>query len=580
MKRINICLIFLTVLTSLFTSCDGDVFDLGKDPAEGTSFKTYDGSPISNVLEADGRFSEYVEVLKTAGLYNALNQASSGVSFTAFAPTNDAMNEFAERTGSRVIDQSVDFMRDFVLYHTVKDSILPENFINKTSLSNLTSDIIYITVDTDNAGEVILTNSNSDGRVIEMGISASNGKIYVLSKALTPLVETVYDRIVEDPEYGIMLDAVKATGWDKKLRTLSDTVVVEGQLVVTSHNYTVLGVSDETFSKAGINSLAELKTKLQQENTEEGITVDSLLSAYVGYHIVNSKVNIDALGAIQGASLIHMWSTGADNLVFTVANDTTKSSIAEKYLINAEGVSAKFVEEKSNVLALNGFLHQVDSWMPVWEPKQQIVVWDFADDNEIRSMVTEAGVEYQPSEAPKKQEKVRLTTAKLFANCVENDHANSTFDAVDYYTVTMPSTIALNGGAKAANNNDCVVFNLGNAGSATLTTPTLVRGKYRVTLDVVYTTSHSFMRTKSEGTGGTLEITFDGGNKKYVAPYTQVKSSAATVLNGTYTATIYDEIEFDETSAHEFKFIIKDGSASTNKNFSLQFDTMTFTPIE
>ena len=46
MKRINICLIFLTVLTSLFTSCDGDVFDLGKDPAEGTSFKTYDGSPI------------------------------------------------------------------------------------------------------------------------------------------------------------------------------------------------------------------------------------------------------------------------------------------------------------------------------------------------------------------------------------------------------------------------------------------------------------------------------------------------------------------------------------------------------
>ena len=95
------------------------------------------------------------------------------------------------------------------------------------------------------------------------------------------------------------------------------------------------------------------------------------------------------------------------------------------------------------MLALNGYLHQLDSWMPVWEPEQQTVVWDFVDNSEIQSVVTDAGVEYQPVEAPKKQEKVRLTNTALFQNYTANDHKNNNFDDIDYYTVTATVAKAL-----------------------------------------------------------------------------------------------------------------------------------------
>ena len=42
----------------------------------------------------------------------------------------------------------------------------------------------------------------------------------------------------------------------------------------------------------------------------------------------------------------------------------------------------------------------------------------------------------------------------------------------------------------------------------------------------------------------------------------------------------YDEVEFPETAAHKFSFVVLDPSASTNSNFSLQFDYIKFIPIE
>lgn len=571
MKKIIYSIIALSALT--LTSCDMDVFDVGKDPAEGTTYKSTEGSPISIFLSEDERFSEYVDILRASGLYNALNQSSDGVSFTAFAPTNEAMEEFYKRIGSKVTDVSESYARDFVLYHTVKDSILPDAFIQKSSVTNLAKDNIKIAIDEEHAGQVTLTNSNSTGQLTELGLPASNGRIYVMSKALTPLVETIFDRIEENKEYGIMLQAVKETGWDKQLQRLADTTVVDGKQTITSRNYTFLAVSDETFKKENISDLPSLKQKLIDMNEEPGITPDSLLKAYIGYHVVMSKNTMDAMGAIQGTTVSRLWSTGAKNLVFTMTTDTLKTDIEERYTINADGTATHFIPNKSNVLALNGYVHEVNNMMAVWEPDQQQVVWDFADNNTIKDIVEKAEIEYQPEAAPSKQQKVDISSAFTFTN---TESANSNFDYVDYYTTLTPTAKAIEQGSTMPLHNDCVVFNIGNTGTAELTTPTIVRGKYKVELTVIYTTGHSFMRKKSDGSGGTLEITFDDKEKKFVAPYTMVPSQYA----GAYTSTLYDEIEFESTQEHVFKFKVKDAAASSNKGWSLQFDTMTFTPIK
>ena len=75
-----------------------------------------------------------------------------------------------------------------------------------------------------------------------------------------------------------------------------------------------------------------------------------------------------------------------------------------------------------------------------------------------------------------------------------------------------------------------------------------------------------------------LKMSFDDKDEytTFSAPYTKVPSA----LPGVYTSTIYEEIEFPETASHQFSFIILDPAASTNSNFSLQFDYMRFIPIE
>jgi hypothetical protein len=130
---------------------------------------------------------------------------------------------------------------------------------------------------------------------------------------------------------------------------------------------------------------------------------------------------------------------------------------------------------------------------------------------------------------------------------------------------------------------------MGYLGSVSMKTPTLVKGKYRVTVNMAYLTEQSIMRTSSGCKGGLIKILvdlpeeFDSAtddeslyNKVLVAPYTEITKS----LPGVYEGTLYEEISFDETASHTMKFIIMDPAASTSSKVYLQFDTIVFTPIE
>jgi hypothetical protein len=104
-----------------------------------------------------------------------------------------------------------------------------------------------------------------------------------------------------------------------------------------------------------------------------------------------------------------------------------------------------------------------------------------------------------------------------------------------------------------------------------------VRGKYKVEITIIYLTSNNFMRQQSDGNGGLMKVSFDDNDSmtNYVSPYTQVSSA----LPGVYTSTLFDAVDFDKTSSHQFKFVVLDPAASTNSNFSLQIDCIRFIPI-
>lgn len=557
----------LAAAALLLAACDKDVFDINTDPFKDQTYTTTLTSPISSLLEETEGYSEYVKLLHYSNMFNALNQSSSGISFTAFVPNNEAMRDFYRRRGVDSLQQlTKEYARQFVLYHTVKDSILPESFVQKKTVQNLSGDVINIRIDSVNAGQAVL---NEEGRVIEMGISAFNGKIYVLSSAMTPLVETVFDRVVDGGRSSIMADALRATGWDKKLSLVTDTTInEERQKVITHYYYTLLNVADATFAKAGINSLEQLRNHLKTAD-KDGITEDSLLREYVGYHILANQYKTSELGAMMGSDVTRIWSSSANNQVFTVTYDSLATNEADRYIVNASGERARFVPSESNVLAKNGFIHELDGWMPVWEPEQTTVLWDLADYTEVKNLVDPEY--YQPAEPTASEQRFRIATATCFEyEMGEAGSKNRNYSDIDY--VTCRSNM------KNANNYDRVVFNLGYMGKVGMRTPTIVRGKYKVELTIIFMTGNNFMRQQTDGNGGMLKMTFDDREDMtlFTAPYTKVNSA----LPGVYTTTLYDEIEFEETASHQFSFIILDPAASTNNNFSLQFDCIKFTPID
>ena len=100
------------------------------------------------------------------------------------------------------------------------------------------------------------------------------------------------------------------------------------------------------------------------------------------------------------------------------------------------------------------------------------------------------------------------------------DAANPSGTYGSYYNVTYFTT-RTNNGWNTANNMDFLMLNLGNTGWVSMQTPSIIKGKYKVTLRFGYATSMEFIRTSTGGSnGGKMIFSFDGENSVTCAPYT------------------------------------------------------------
>lgn len=571
-------LVALTVMAATLTSCDKDVFD--PSDHDGGVYKSALYSPIAEYIDGEADFTEYAKALRYSGTFNALNQSTAGVSFTALVPTNEAMQEFYSRRGVNSLEElTPDYVRHFVLYHTVSDSIAIDKFVTMNEIINIEGEPMSVWIDPENAGQAVL---GDEARITEMGLSASNGKIYVLSSVLTPLVETLVDRVTDQGNSSIMLQALEASGWKKELSTIADTIVDEGINQIRKRYYTLLNVTDETFSAAGIGSLDALRAKLVSLDTR-GLTPDSLLREYVAYHIMQNSYRLADLAGGEGEVSSRLLGSNARNQIMSIDYDGTVSELESRFTFNAQGTSASFVRGACDIQGKNGYVHNLTSWLPVWEPLQTEVIWDLADYSDIKADVTSYGMSYAPATPTDKDYKMDLGNIVYTYEMGEGGKGSTSYsEGVSYVTpksIRLPSSANPEIVSAEGYRNDFVVFNVGYMGSVSVKTPVLVKGKYRVELCYYYATGLNFVRTQGSGSnGGLICLSFDGRDdvKDYLNPYKQIPSS----VTGFYHSTIFNEVTFDETTDHEFNMIVMDPAASTSSSFYLAFDYIRFVPID
>jgi len=551
------CMVFL-----LLFSC--------ADPYENDNFVVYDLYPAATYLEnRQDEFSEWIEILKYADLYNAVNQASK--TFTVFAPTNAAVDAFlAEKGVSSITDLTKAYAQALVRYHVIEGSVSQKEFLLGGNITQTTISGDYLSVSFDETSTEGGLNSvylNNEALVSELANEVTNGYVYVLDKVLTPLVETVYDRLAENDDYSIFKEAVEVTGWDETLSTVTDTLENEfGGKTVVKRNYTAFVVSNSTFNDDGISSLDDLASKVGASNDYEN--TENALYQYVAYHLLSSRKYIEDLYTFSDGDTTALWSTlAADQLIST-------HNFSGTYYVNYDGANSTGIElvaDKTDIPAKNGILHEIDHYMPVFTPDPVTVVWDVCDYDDVASFVNAYGAEnnlgdiYQTAQGAEYW--ISFTQTAVTSYTWKANAVAGTYPRLGYLvTRTYDGGVTNSYGAYK---HDMLVVNLGYLGNVTMKTPVVLKGRYKV--ELFYASAGSL---KDFVSGGSLcKVSLDAtDNEVYV--YDGAKASV-----GIYNMVLFDDVEFDTTESHDFKLVLLDPRATTHSSYRLQLDYIKFTPI-
>lgn len=578
MKNIvKYCLLLLFVT---YYSCD--------DPYKDTMYMAYDVQPAGSYLQTrPDDFSEWIKVLKYADLFNAINQADDA--FTVLAPTNTAVEAFYARKGVTSIEElGQTYARSLAQYHILTDSVQRDEFVKGGALEpkTLSGDILEVTFDEDSGdGGFNSVYINREAHVKEFAVSTANGVVYVLDDVLSPATETIFERLSGYENYRILCDALEMTEWNATLNTISKASEdLAGNKTEQRCYYTLLAVSDEVFQQAGISTAAELASKLDAGT--DYTSTDNALNRYVAYHILEGSYKLAALQTFNQEGLTRrLWDTMAENALIMVSKENNG------YYLNYDGgdMKAQFLEEEDNAneQVKNGYIQRIDGYLPICTTLRPISYYfDICDFPEVASYIGSYGKDGQLY-----QQKIGdAEGATALAN------ANGSYIAC--YDMTMgPSGTSTTGWAnleyRTAHNKyeytwwkmlnyDQLIVNIGYNGTLTMSTPTILAGKYKVTLYFTYATSMNFMRlagdVDSQGSnGGLTSFTFDNNPSQSAS-----RAIYASVPNNTldcYNTVLFDELEFSSTQAHSLQLVVLDPAASTHSSFRLQLDYLLFEPI-
>lgn len=537
-----------------------------EDPFKNNTYQPYDVYPTATYLDTRTEdFSMWIEILHYAGLYNAVNQAS--MTYTSFVPSNEAVSAFFKRKGIASIHElGTDYARDLVQYHIINAEVPQKEFLLGGKLKSQTISGHYLSVSFEDQGEGGLNSVylNKEARVTELANKTTNGLVYVLDNVLTPLVETIYDRLVETSSYSIFKQAVEMTGWKNRLDAPLDTVYsATGQVSYIRKNFTLFAVSDAVFLEQGISDVNGLVAKV---GAGSDYTNDANeLRKYVGYHLISQTHFAEDIFTFGDDSTV-IWTTQSPNQIFST------NKVGQNFYINykrASGTGVKLIEGKVDIPAKNGVIHEVDALMLPTSPDPMTVIWDLCSFDDVESVVNAFGAEkklgdiyqtYQSSEhqITFSENEVSSYTWKAYSSA-------SNWPSLGYLVTKAGGS----GNSYGANLNDMLIVNLGYLGNVTMKTPVLLKGKYKVEL---YYACAGSLKDFING-GSKCQFSFDNQSQE-VYVYDGAKASV-----GIYSLTMFDEVEFNETTHHNFKVLLMDSRATSHSSYRLQLDYVKFIPV-
>ncbi|MBO5846856.1 MAG: DUF5108 domain-containing protein [Bacteroidales bacterium] len=552
-------------------------------------------------------FSTWIELLRYADYYNGLKDVTASI--TLFAPTNEAMQEFLQWQGvEKVQDLDLTYARYVVQNHILNGAkINSETFINfavdaeplqvqslfnaylKPSFGRTITEVD----DADRTDEIIeeetlFINNQAAVQPRDSGgvrfAEASNAIIYYMDDVIRPLAETMVDKLEEQGEYTIFAAACRESGYDKVVEKVRDTIRIQGGgYTIQDYRFTCFAPSDEAMAAANIRSLDDLKARCREELPQAG---DSALYQYVKYHFFDQAYTKEQFCKFNSVDETLIYDTQLDGQVIICRNDTID------YLVPMLNDKAKFV--RSNIEARNGYIHKMDYYLPVFEPEPVTIKWDFCNSSDIIAIVNAYGASRSlgnlfTSALTNKEEKVDLSdmhrdgdfgpvsSFTYQANTAKASYSN--YRAVGFTKCKYLKASDKNNNTYGAYMNNLLNLNLGYAGWIQFKTPTIIKGKYKVTLH--YASDVTMKDFHSAGSLTKFQFDPDLGKSEWTKN-AQVYKGLPTknVMYCSADLVLFETIEFDSSNRHLFKAIMLDINAKTNSVYHQMWDYLLFEPIK
>ena len=545
-------------------------------------------------------FSMWIELLKYADMYNALNDAST--TSTVFAPNNEAMTAFLEWKGvTSVTELSKKYAKYVAQVHILNYDLGESSFITYVEGGSIPIPTIFGTYLSTSYGflnknvdDAELVNSkiqdslriylNNQASVTALARTTSNGEVYTLGGVIHPLSETILEVLQTYKEYSIFVEAIEKTGYDKVISQYADTTYnLDGSFSVNDVRFTCFAVPDTIYKQANINTLDDLKSYLNAGTNYTDST--NALNQYVAYHFLGKSYTKAELFTFQEAGQVILFDTKLNSQVVTAEHKNGADLINGVVGITRSGIQAR-----------NDLIHKIDNIMPVYEPSPVAVRWDLCNYSDIQSFVNAYGasknkgdifsnaltsteIQIDLSKDLREGNMGSISSFAYKANVAKSPYG--TYRKIGFFKCSWAASTTPLVNKYGAYMNNLMIINLGYAGTIEFKTPTIVKGKYKV---VFYYGGAAGL--KGYYTGGSLtKINLDDYQRSLYmwkglpAKFTEVSKQLNSNASGVASDVLWDVVQFDRSESHTFKVTLMDINAKTNANYRQMWDYVEFVPI-
>jgi uncharacterized surface protein with fasciclin (FAS1) repeats len=528
MKKI---LSIFILLAAILSSCE--------DPYANSVYSgSSDVLPAASYMEKTDSLNVnlWVDLLKYTDLFNTMNLQAN---YTCFVPNNSAIETYLTNKGvSKVTDLNKDDAKLLVRYHTIKGAKYSSVDFSEGLIPDTTATGDYLTSTFLDEGGAIQV--NMEGTVTKT-IQVTNAYIHIINKVLTPVTETIWDKL-QAPEFSIFKQAVVAAGLDSMLNTI---IKLEennlGYIVQRKYRYTLFAVPNDIFNANGVTDLATLVSLLNAG--DDYTSPENELNKYVAYHLLNQQISYSDLSAFAVDDKVRSknLNTMAPNQLINVRD------ISNTLYINYETTEATGIKLlQLNRNCKNGVMHVVDGLMPIKSPKPTKIQWEMTAYPELAAVIPN----YRVASG-------NTTYIYYLSNgftCYETLTVPESRQGLIYVLANKNEAVL-----KKAIYSDYLVISLGMFGWVEMESPAIVSGKYNVYLE--------HFNPKAVDKQGKLSFILDGN---YIG--TQISTIGASKTADQFLKTLIGQVEFTETTSHKLRILAGD-------TFNSYLDCLTFEPI-